>query len=57
MYLYIYYRVNYIVSPCGFHKVTYLGTNSLKSHSSVLTFRFVTFEGINVIFRFKITFY
>ncbi|MFS7928364.1 hypothetical protein Hanom_Chr04g00319901 [Helianthus anomalus] len=41
-------RVNYIVSPCGLHKVTYLGTNSLKSHSRVLTFYFVTFGGINV---------
>ncbi|MFS8012666.1 hypothetical protein Hanom_Chr14g01323521 [Helianthus anomalus] len=50
-------RVNYIVSPCGLHKVTYLGTNSLKSHSRVLTLYFVTFGGINVIYRFKITFY
>ncbi|MFS7931829.1 hypothetical protein Hanom_Chr04g00360631 [Helianthus anomalus] len=40
-------RVNYIVSLCGLHKITYLGTNSLKSHSKVLTFHFVTFEGIN----------
>ncbi|MFS7890215.1 hypothetical protein Hanom_Chr00s000008g01616111 [Helianthus anomalus] len=39
--------VNYIVSPCGLHKITYLGTNSLKSPSRVLTFHFVTFEGIN----------
>ncbi|MFS8032225.1 hypothetical protein Hanom_Chr17g01555081 [Helianthus anomalus] len=50
-------RVNYIVSPCGLHKVTYLGTNSLESHSRVLTFHFVTFEGIKDIFRLKITFY
>ncbi|MFS7889615.1 hypothetical protein Hanom_Chr00s000004g01609061 [Helianthus anomalus] len=50
-------RVNYIVSPCGLYKVTYLDTNSLKSHSRVLTFHFVTFGGINVICRFKITFY
>ncbi|MFS7967138.1 hypothetical protein Hanom_Chr09g00782231 [Helianthus anomalus] len=59
-YIYIYKsnnRVNYIVSPCGLHKLTYLGTNSLKSHSRVLTFQFITFEGINVICRFKITFY
>ncbi|MFS7898058.1 hypothetical protein Hanom_Chr00s015899g01755251 [Helianthus anomalus] len=42
-------RVNYIISPCGLHKVTYLGTNSLNSLSRVLTFHFVTFEGINVI--------
>ncbi|MFS7995638.1 hypothetical protein Hanom_Chr12g01120271 [Helianthus anomalus] len=48
---------NYIVSPCVLHKITYLGTNSLKSHSRVLTFHFVTFGGINVICRFKITFY
>ncbi|MFS7965703.1 hypothetical protein Hanom_Chr09g00765331 [Helianthus anomalus] len=41
-------RVNYIVSPCGLHKVTYLGTNSLKSPSRVLTFHFVTFGGINI---------
>ncbi|MFS7913446.1 hypothetical protein Hanom_Chr02g00141891 [Helianthus anomalus] len=40
-------RVNYIVSPCGLHKITYLGTNSLKSPSRVLTFHFVTFGGIN----------
>ncbi|MFS7997620.1 hypothetical protein Hanom_Chr12g01143921 [Helianthus anomalus] len=39
--------VNYIVSPCGLHKITYLGTNSLKSPSRVLTFYFVTFGGIN----------
>ncbi|MFS7962234.1 hypothetical protein Hanom_Chr08g00724261 [Helianthus anomalus] len=38
---------NYIVSPCGLHKITYLGTNSLKSPSRVLTFHFVTFGGIN----------
>ncbi|MFS7975935.1 hypothetical protein Hanom_Chr10g00886531 [Helianthus anomalus] len=50
-------RVNYIVSPYGLHKVTYLGTNSLKSHSRVLTIHFVTFGGINAIRRFKITFY
>ncbi|MFS8033050.1 hypothetical protein Hanom_Chr17g01564881 [Helianthus anomalus] len=50
-------RVNYIVSPCGLHKVTYLGTNSLKAHSRVLIFHFVTFGGISVICRFKITFY
>ncbi|MFS8019298.1 hypothetical protein Hanom_Chr15g01402201 [Helianthus anomalus] len=50
-------RVNYIVSPYDLPKVTYLGTNSLKSHSKVLTFHFVTFGGINVICRFKITFY
>ncbi|MFS7992610.1 hypothetical protein Hanom_Chr12g01084371 [Helianthus anomalus] len=50
-------RVNYIVSPCGLHKVTYLGTNSLESHSRVLTFHFVKFEGINVICRLKITIY
>ncbi|MFS8027713.1 hypothetical protein Hanom_Chr16g01501981 [Helianthus anomalus] len=50
-------RVNYIVSSCGLHKVTYLGTNSLESHSRVLTFHFVTFEGIKDIFRLKITFY
>ncbi|MFS7906212.1 hypothetical protein Hanom_Chr01g00056651 [Helianthus anomalus] len=50
-------RVNYIVSPCGLHKVTYLGTNSLESHSRVLTFHFVTFEGIKDIFRLKITLY
>ncbi|MFS8033619.1 hypothetical protein Hanom_Chr17g01571711 [Helianthus anomalus] len=50
-------RVNYIVSPCGLHKVTYLVTNSLKSHSRVLTFHFVTFGGINIIFSFKITLY
>ncbi|MFS7915926.1 hypothetical protein Hanom_Chr02g00171131 [Helianthus anomalus] len=49
----LYFRVNYIVSPCGLQKVTYLGTNSLKSHSRVLTFHFVTFGGINVICRFK----
>ncbi|MFS7940438.1 hypothetical protein Hanom_Chr05g00464401 [Helianthus anomalus] len=47
----------YIVSPCSLHKVTYLGTNSLKSRSRVLTFHFVTFGGINVYFMFKITFY
>ncbi|MFS7970899.1 hypothetical protein Hanom_Chr09g00826321 [Helianthus anomalus] len=52
-----FFRVNYIVSPCGLHKVTYLGTNSLESHSRVLTFHFVTFEGIKDIFRLKITFY
>ncbi|MFS7962476.1 hypothetical protein Hanom_Chr08g00727071 [Helianthus anomalus] len=40
-------RVNYIVSPCGLHKITYLCTNSLKSPSRVLTFHFVTFGGIN----------
>ncbi|MFS7965766.1 hypothetical protein Hanom_Chr09g00766051 [Helianthus anomalus] len=40
-------RVNYIVSPCGLYKITYLGTNSLKSLSRVLTFHFVTFGGIN----------
>ncbi|MFS7910447.1 hypothetical protein Hanom_Chr02g00106451 [Helianthus anomalus] len=40
-------KVNYIVSPCGLHKITYLDTNSLKSPSRVLTFHFVTFEGIN----------
>ncbi|MFS7972686.1 hypothetical protein Hanom_Chr09g00847711 [Helianthus anomalus] len=50
-------RVHYKVSPCGLHKVTYLGTNSLKSHSRVLTFQFVTLGGINVIFRFKTAFY
>ncbi|MFS7975893.1 hypothetical protein Hanom_Chr10g00885971 [Helianthus anomalus] len=50
-------RVNYLVSPCALDKVTYLGTNSLKSHSGVLTFHFVTFGCINVICRFKITFY
>ncbi|MFS7972079.1 hypothetical protein Hanom_Chr09g00840531 [Helianthus anomalus] len=48
--------VNYIVSPCGLYKVTYLGTNSLESHSRVLTFHFVAFEGIKDIFRLKITF-
>ncbi|MFS8030016.1 hypothetical protein Hanom_Chr17g01529151 [Helianthus anomalus] len=42
-------RVNYIVSPCGLHKITYLGTNSFKSPSRVLTFHFVTFEGINIV--------
>ncbi|MFS7924340.1 hypothetical protein Hanom_Chr03g00271431 [Helianthus anomalus] len=48
IYLYILLkRVNYIVSPCGLHKITYLGTNSLKSSSRVLTFHFVTFGGIN----------
>ncbi|MFS7902223.1 hypothetical protein Hanom_Chr01g00008771 [Helianthus anomalus] len=36
-------RVNYIVSPCGLHKITYLGINSLKSPSRVLTFHVVTF--------------
>ncbi|MFS7927323.1 hypothetical protein Hanom_Chr04g00307721 [Helianthus anomalus] len=41
------FRVNYIVSPYGLHKITYLGTNSLKSHSRVLTFHFVMFWGIN----------
>ncbi|MFS7982652.1 hypothetical protein Hanom_Chr10g00965331 [Helianthus anomalus] len=50
-------RVNYIISPFGLSKVTYLGTNSLKSHSRVLTFHFVTFGCINVICRFKIAFY
>ncbi|MFS7927552.1 hypothetical protein Hanom_Chr04g00310501 [Helianthus anomalus] len=54
---YIIYKVNYIVSPCDLHKVTYLVTNSLKSYSRVLTFHFVTFGGINVICRFKITSY
>ncbi|MFS7906213.1 hypothetical protein Hanom_Chr01g00056661 [Helianthus anomalus] len=39
----IFFRVNYIVSMCGLHKITYLGTNSLKSPSRVLTFHFVTF--------------
>ncbi|MFS7910171.1 hypothetical protein Hanom_Chr02g00103101 [Helianthus anomalus] len=42
-----FFRVNYIVSPCGLHKITNLGTNSLKSPSRVLTFHFVTFGGIN----------
>ncbi|MFS7910446.1 hypothetical protein Hanom_Chr02g00106441 [Helianthus anomalus] len=41
-------RVNYIVSPFGLHKITYLDTNSLKSPSRELTFYFVTFGGINV---------
>ncbi|MFS7927325.1 hypothetical protein Hanom_Chr04g00307741 [Helianthus anomalus] len=41
------FRVNYIVSPYGLHKITYLDTNSLKSSSRVLTFYFVTFGGIN----------
>ncbi|MFS7979798.1 hypothetical protein Hanom_Chr10g00931901 [Helianthus anomalus] len=41
------YRVNYIVSPCGLHKITYLVPNSLKLPSRVLTFYFVTFGGIN----------
>ncbi|MFS7900652.1 hypothetical protein Hanom_Chr00s128469g01814481 [Helianthus anomalus] len=41
-------RVNYIVSPCGLHKITNLGTDSLKSPSRVLTFHFVTFGGINL---------
>ncbi|MFS7943894.1 hypothetical protein Hanom_Chr06g00505571 [Helianthus anomalus] len=50
-------RVNYIVSLCGLHKVTLLGTNSLESHYRVLTFHFVTFEGINIICRLKTTFY
>ncbi|MFS7975894.1 hypothetical protein Hanom_Chr10g00885981 [Helianthus anomalus] len=50
-------RVNYLVSPCGLDKVTYLGTNSLKSHSRVLICHFVTFGCINVICKFKITFY
>ncbi|MFS7998921.1 hypothetical protein Hanom_Chr12g01159771 [Helianthus anomalus] len=40
-------RVNYIVSPCGLNKITYLGTNNLKSRSRVLTFHFVTFGDIN----------
>ncbi|MFS7919404.1 hypothetical protein Hanom_Chr03g00212311 [Helianthus anomalus] len=41
-------RVNYIVSPCGLHKITYIGINSLKSPSCrVLTFHFVTFGVIN----------
>ncbi|KAJ0463532.1 putative pheophorbide a oxygenase [Helianthus annuus] len=40
-------RVTYIVSPCGLHKITYLGTNSLKSSSRVLTFHSITFGGIN----------
>ncbi|MFS7920421.1 hypothetical protein Hanom_Chr03g00224681 [Helianthus anomalus] len=47
---------SYIVSPYGLYKVTYLGINSLKSHSRILTFYFATFGGINVIFKFKITF-
>ncbi|MFS7920423.1 hypothetical protein Hanom_Chr03g00224711 [Helianthus anomalus] len=51
------FRVNYIVSTCGLHKLTYLDINSLESHSRVLTFHFVTFGDINVILRFKITFY
>ncbi|MFS7913445.1 hypothetical protein Hanom_Chr02g00141881 [Helianthus anomalus] len=55
--LFVEIRVNYIVSPYGLHKVTYLGTNSLESHSRVLTFHFVTFEGIKDIFRLKITFF
>ncbi|MFS7981922.1 hypothetical protein Hanom_Chr10g00956741 [Helianthus anomalus] len=38
---------NYIVSPYGLHKITYLDTNSLKSPSRVLTFHFLTFGGIN----------
>ncbi|MFS7937728.1 hypothetical protein Hanom_Chr05g00431101 [Helianthus anomalus] len=42
-----FFRVNYIVSLCGLHKITYLGTNSLKSPSKVLTFHFVTFGCIN----------
>ncbi|MFS8004137.1 hypothetical protein Hanom_Chr13g01222151 [Helianthus anomalus] len=54
--LLFYFRVNYIVSLCGLHKITYLGTNSLKSNSRVLTFHFATFGGINVIFRFQIRF-
>ncbi|MFS7950304.1 putative glucose-methanol-choline oxidoreductase, protein Hothead [Helianthus anomalus] len=45
--VYMFIRVNYIISPCGLHKITYLGTNSLKSPSRVLTFHFVTFGGIN----------
>ncbi|MFS7926292.1 hypothetical protein Hanom_Chr04g00295351 [Helianthus anomalus] len=45
---YIIIRFNYMVSPCGLHKVTYLSTNSLKSLSRVLTFHFVTYGGINV---------
>ncbi|MFS7916483.1 hypothetical protein Hanom_Chr02g00177631 [Helianthus anomalus] len=45
---YSFFRVNYIVGLFGMHKVTYLGTNSLKSPSRVLTFHFVTFEGINI---------
>ncbi|MFS8026619.1 hypothetical protein Hanom_Chr16g01488901 [Helianthus anomalus] len=44
---FFYFRVNYIVSLCGLHKITYLGTNSLKSPFRVLTFHFVTFGGIN----------
>ncbi|MFS8002011.1 hypothetical protein Hanom_Chr13g01197081 [Helianthus anomalus] len=40
-------RVNYIVCPCDLQKITYLGINSLKSPSRVLTFNFVTFGGIN----------
>ncbi|MFS7895769.1 hypothetical protein Hanom_Chr00s003445g01712331 [Helianthus anomalus] len=42
-----YYRFNYIVSPYSLHKITYLGTNSLKSPSRVLTFHFLTLGGIN----------
>ncbi|MFS7999884.1 hypothetical protein Hanom_Chr12g01171881 [Helianthus anomalus] len=45
--VFFYPRVNYIVSPCGLHKITYLGTNSLKSPSWVVTFHFVTFGCIN----------
>ncbi|MFS7960912.1 hypothetical protein Hanom_Chr08g00708591 [Helianthus anomalus] len=41
-------KVNYIVSPYGLHKVTYLVINSLKSPYRVLTFHFVTFRGVNV---------
>ncbi|MFS8002784.1 hypothetical protein Hanom_Chr13g01206151 [Helianthus anomalus] len=54
---FILHRVNYIVSTSVLPKVTYLGTDNLKSHPRVLTFHFVTFGGINVICRFKITFY
>ncbi|MFS7912376.1 hypothetical protein Hanom_Chr02g00129281 [Helianthus anomalus] len=42
------HKLNYIVSLCGLHKVTYLVTNSLKSTADVLTFHCVTFEGINI---------
>ncbi|MFS8010263.1 hypothetical protein Hanom_Chr14g01294971 [Helianthus anomalus] len=56
-YFIVVFRNNYMVSPCELHKVTYLDANSLKSYFRVLTFHFVTFGGINVICRFKITFY